>query len=176
MLSECVTILSQVTRCRVVPFLFVTVTNCRQADTEQLLVKSPVPAPTTALLVFMSCASATATGDVQALPFGNDSFDCVVDTFSLCVFPDPAGALREVARVLRPGGTVLLLEHCRSPVTPLAWYQVRNFPVLKAAQHASLCCAVEPAAMAATLPTKLPTLWAMTQPPIETLALQQRGM
>ena len=59
------------------------------------------------------------------MPFSDASFDCVVDTFSLCVFPDPAAALREVARVLRPGGTALLLEHCRSPLAPLAWYQVR---------------------------------------------------
>ena len=59
------------------------------------------------------------------MPFGNNSFDCVVDTFSLCVFPDPAAALRDMARVLRPGGTALLLEHSRSTFGPLAWYQVR---------------------------------------------------
>ena len=58
------------------------------------------------------------------MPFKESTFDCVVDTFSLCVFPDPAAALREVARVLRPAGAALLLEHCRSPFGPLAWYQV----------------------------------------------------
>ncbi len=68
--------------------------------------------------------SSRLAGDVQSMPFENSSFDCVVDTFSLCVFPDPAAALREIARVLRPDGTALLLEHCRSTFGPLAWYQV----------------------------------------------------
>ena len=63
-------------------------------------------------------------GDVQAMPFENSSFDCVVDTFSLCVFPDPLAALLEMARVLRPTGVALLLEHSRSSFAPLAWYQV----------------------------------------------------
>jgi ubiquinone/menaquinone biosynthesis C-methylase UbiE len=61
---------------------------------------------------------------VASLPFDSGSFDCVVDTFGLCVFPRPAAALVEAARVLKLDGKLLLLEHQRSPFAPLAWYQV----------------------------------------------------
>jgi methyltransferase OMS1 len=61
--------------------------------------------------------------DIASLPFPDNSFDSVVDTFSLCVFPDPAAALRSMARVVRPGGKVLLLEHSKSKNSLLGWYQ-----------------------------------------------------
>ena len=47
----------------------------------------------------------------EGLPFEDDSFDTVVATYVLCTIPDPARALAEIARVLKPGGRYLFLEH-----------------------------------------------------------------
>jgi phosphatidylethanolamine/phosphatidyl-N-methylethanolamine N-methyltransferase len=49
--------------------------------------------------------------DVQALDFGDESFDTVIGSFLFCSVPDPLLGLCEVKRVTRPGGRVVLLEH-----------------------------------------------------------------
>lgn len=56
------------------------------------------------------------SGDAQALDLPDASFDTVTCTISLCSIPDDAAAVREVRRVLRPGGRFVLMEHVRSPV------------------------------------------------------------
>lgn len=61
----------------------------------------------------------------ERLPFPDASFDRVVGTFLLCTVDDPAAALSEVARVLKPGGTYLFLEHVRSSRRTLARWQHR---------------------------------------------------
>lgn len=71
---------------------------------------------------------AFAHADAQRLPFADDSFDTVVSALSTCTFPDPVAALREMARVCRPSGRLLLFEHGRSSVRPLAWGQDRLAP------------------------------------------------
>ena len=53
--------------------------------------------------------------DVQTLPFADQSFDTVLCTWVLCSVDDPRRALSEIARVLRPGGQFLFLEHVRAP-------------------------------------------------------------
>ena len=51
--------------------------------------------------------------DVQRLQFPDATFDAAVSTFVFCSVPDPVRGLRELGRVVRPGGDVWLLEHVR---------------------------------------------------------------
>jgi ubiquinone/menaquinone biosynthesis C-methylase UbiE len=62
-------------------------------------------------------------GDAQDLLFPDASFDTVVATLALCTIPDERRAVAEAARVLRPGGRLLLLEHVRSPILPVRLLQ-----------------------------------------------------
>ncbi|KAG0231725.1 hypothetical protein BGW42_008677 [Actinomortierella wolfii] len=52
--------------------------------------------------------------NAASMPYPDQSFDTVVDTFGLCSFEDPVAVLREMKRVLKPGGQILLLEHGKS--------------------------------------------------------------
>ncbi len=61
----------------------------------------------------------------QDLPFEDNSFDTAVFTLVLCTVPDPAKALAEAARVLKPGGKLLFVEHVRSEDPGLARWQDR---------------------------------------------------
>jgi ubiquinone/menaquinone biosynthesis C-methylase UbiE len=61
----------------------------------------------------------------EKLPFDDASFDTVGLTFVFCTVPDPSAALAEIARVLKPGGRLLFLEHVRSPDPGLARWQDR---------------------------------------------------
>lgn len=50
-------------------------------------------------------------GSAEALPVKDNEYDTVVDTFGMCSFDSPVAAIREMMRVCKPGGKVLLLEH-----------------------------------------------------------------
>jgi ubiquinone/menaquinone biosynthesis C-methylase UbiE len=59
------------------------------------------------------------------LPFPDDTFDTAVFTLVLCTVPDPAAALKEAARVLRPGGQLIFVEHVRAQSPGVARWQDR---------------------------------------------------
>lgn len=61
----------------------------------------------------------------ESLPLEDSSFDTAVFTLVLCTVPDPRAALVEVARVLKPGGRMLFLEHVRAQEPGLARWQDR---------------------------------------------------
>ena len=61
----------------------------------------------------------------EDLPFEDDSFDTVVSTLVLCGVDDQRQALREIRRVLRPGGHLLFIEHVRADDPKLAKTQDR---------------------------------------------------
>lgn len=70
--------------------------------------------------------------DAERLAFPDHHFDTVVDTLAVCTFPQPVVALREMARVCKPDGRLLLLEHGRSDRAWLGRWQDRW-----AARHAA---------------------------------------
>ena len=63
--------------------------------------------------------------DGQRLPVEDDSVDAVLCTWSLCTIPDPVAAVREVRRVLRPGGELHFVEHGRAPDPQVRRWQDR---------------------------------------------------
>lgn len=75
----------------------------------------------------------------EDLPFPAQSFDAVVATLVLCTVEDPARALAEVQRVLRPGGTLVFLEHVRAEEPRLARWQDRLHGVQVRLGHGCHC-------------------------------------
>jgi ubiquinone/menaquinone biosynthesis C-methylase UbiE len=62
------------------------------------------------------------------------SFDCVVSTFTMCTIPDPAAALQQIRRVLKPGGKLFIAEHGLSTDADVQRWQHRMNKV-----HNALC-------------------------------------
>lgn len=71
--------------------------------------------------------------DGQHLDLPDERFDTVLSTFTLCTIPDPSLALREVRRVLRPGGQFLFAEHGLAPDPSVVTWQRRLEPLQKRA-------------------------------------------
>lgn len=76
-------------------------------------------------------------GDAERLPFADGSFDTVVCALSLCSIPDPAAAVGEMARVLVPGGRLLLLDHIGSSWPPVyaAQWLLERITIRLAGEH-----------------------------------------
>jgi ubiquinone/menaquinone biosynthesis C-methylase UbiE len=64
--------------------------------------------------------------DAENLPFANESFDTVISTLSTCTFPTPLNAIKEMRRVCKRDGQILLLEHGRSSREWLGRWQDRH--------------------------------------------------
>ena len=58
--------------------------------------------------------------DATVMDFGDSEFDAAVATYTISAVPDPVGVLREMRRVVKPGGNIVLLNHFRSENTLLA--------------------------------------------------------
>jgi phosphatidylethanolamine/phosphatidyl-N-methylethanolamine N-methyltransferase len=61
--------------------------------------------------------------DAANLKFGDDTFDIVYAPYVISVVPDPVAVTREMCRVCRPGGRIVILNHFRSRNTLMAWIE-----------------------------------------------------
>lgn len=106
------------------PYLPAAVTRLRAVDPSELgariaaerIAASPVPVERAGL-------------DGQALPFADQSADAVLSTWTVCSIPDAVAAMREVRRVLRPGGTFHFVEHGAAPDASVRRWQDRLNPL-----------------------------------------------
>ncbi len=76
----------------------------------------------------------TLAGPAECLPCGNAAFDCVVTRYSAHHWPDVRRAVREVGRVLKPGGTLIVID-VLSPETPLLDTVLQTVELLRDRSH-----------------------------------------
>ncbi|MPZ92622.1 MAG: methyltransferase domain-containing protein [Actinobacteria bacterium] len=62
-------------------------------------------------------------GDAQDFPFPDATFDTVISTYAICSVPDEVRTISEMKRVLKEGGRLILVDHIRSSVKPIFWFQ-----------------------------------------------------
>jgi ubiquinone/menaquinone biosynthesis C-methylase UbiE len=109
------------------------------AGVESLTVTEPEPPMLKRLKRKVRKQGSNATvlrAPAEDLPFGDASFDTIVSTLVLCGVDDQPRVVRELRRVLRPGGRLIFLEHVRSDDPHVAKMQDRMNPVSRFA----VCC------------------------------------
>lgn len=92
-------------------------------DISELVLTEPEPGMRERLALRLrrnQCAARIVDARAERLPLVDASVDTVVSTLALCTVDDPEGALREIARVLRPDGQLLFIEHIRASSRLLA--------------------------------------------------------
>ena len=98
------------------------------AELDELVLTEPEPAMRARLERRLARSGREATivaAGAEALPFADGAFDTVVSTLVLCTVRDPDAAVREVRRVLAPGGRLLFAEHVRAASSRLSRWQDR---------------------------------------------------
>jgi len=69
--------------------------------------------------------------DAQNLKFKDNSFDYIICTFVLCSVPDPVKTLKEMKRVVKPNGKILMIEHMLSKNKLIAFYEHIHNPITR---------------------------------------------
>jgi ubiquinone/menaquinone biosynthesis C-methylase UbiE len=98
------------------------------AGLEQVVMAEPDPHMTKRLCRKLAESGASVElieAGAEALPFEDAGFDTAIFTLVLCTVPDPAAALAEAARILKPGGQLLFIEHVRAEEPRIARWQDR---------------------------------------------------
>jgi ubiquinone/menaquinone biosynthesis C-methylase UbiE len=96
----------------------------RYHDVDRLVASEPEEPMRRRLLARVGSATVpveVVAAPAESLPFDDGEFDTVVSTLVLCSVDDPAAAVREVRRVLRPGGRFVFLEHGGGDGTRAVW-------------------------------------------------------
>ena len=108
-------------------------------DLRRLVLAEPEPPMAKRLRRKLRRPADVVSAAAEAIPFGDGVFDGAVATLVLCTVRDPAQALAELRRVLKPGGRLVFIEHVRAPDARTARWQDRLDPAWRRLAHGCHC-------------------------------------